>query len=76
MEIIADMRSEHSLEYYDLIIDLYSDGFFKLLKDNYPNLKLRKLRLARYLYAGFCLEAIMFLMNYDTRNKLDSAKWH
>lgn len=76
MEFIADLRSEHSLEYYDLIIDLYSEGFLKLLKDNYPNLKLSKLRLARYLYAGFCLETIMFLMNYDNRNKFDTAKWH
>ena len=69
-----ELRSEKPLEYYDLLIDLYSDELIDTIKLNFPKLKLSTLRLIRYLCAGFGIETIMYLMSYSDRKKINETK--
>lgn len=70
-----DLRSENFLQEIDDMIDGYSKGFIDAVKLSFPKMKLQRLRLVRYLYAGFSTETMMYLFNYENRAKLDNGKW-
>ena len=75
-ELYKSIVSENSLMRIDEAIDGLSKGFIDTIQLNFPNMHLSRLRLVRYLYAGFSMETMMILFRYDVngRNKIDSAK--
>lgn len=70
-----DLRSDTYLKEIDNMIDGYSKGFIDAVKESFPKMKPSRLRLVRYLYAGFSTETMMYLFGYDKRAKLDNGKW-
>lgn len=73
-QYLQHLRSEKSLEYYDDIIDFYSNGWIENIKSEYPTMRTQRLRLARYLYMGLCSESIAFLMNKKSKKLIDTDK--
>lgn len=69
------LRTDKFLNEIDNIVDGYSKGFMDSVKLSFPKMKLSRLRLVRYLYAGFSTEAMMYLFDYHNRAKLDNGKW-
>ncbi|MBD5303561.1 MAG: hypothetical protein HDS18_02270 [Bacteroides sp.] len=72
---IDSLLSDKSLSNIDLSIDLYSKGFIHIFQINFPKIRISRLRLVRYLFAGFSLETIMILQQAESRKKIDTAKW-
>ena len=70
-----DLRSDKFLREIDDMIDGYSNGFIAAVKLSFPKMKPQRLRLVRYLYAGFSTETMMYLFDYENRAKLDNGKW-
>lgn len=68
------VRSEQSLDFYDVLIDVYSDGWMDKIKEIFPEFKKSRLRLIRYLYSGFCSETIAYLTNRSSKELVNTAK--
>ncbi len=68
------LRSEKTLEYYDDIIEAYSNGWMDKIKSTYPTMRASRLRLIRYLYIGLSSESIAFLMNKSSKKLIDTDK--
>lgn len=73
-EQLSSLRSEKSLQFYDELIDLYSNGWIDYMKDNFPNLKETSIRLIRYLYIGFSTDTIAFLLKRSSRESVNVSK--
>ena len=74
VEQLSSLRSEKSLQFYDELIDLYSNGWIDYMKDNFPNLKETSIRLIRYLYIGFSTDTIAFLLKRSSRESVNVSK--
>lgn len=69
------IRSESSLSSYDSMIDIYSEGYMDYVIGLFPNVRTDKIRLIRYLYVGFSMDMILFLLGKKSRDWVDKTKY-
>ena len=69
------IRSESSLSSYDSMIDIYSEGYMDYVIGLFPNVRTDKIRLIRYLYVGFSIDMILFLLGKKSRDWVDKTKY-
>ena len=69
------IRSESSLSSYDSMIDIYSEGYMDYVLGLFPNVRTDKMRLIRYLYVGFSIDMILFLLGKKSRDWVDKTKY-
>lgn len=69
------IRSESSLSSYDSMIDIYSEGYMDYVIGLFPNVRMDKIRLIRYLYVGFSMDMILFLLGKKSRDWVDKTKY-
>ena len=69
------IRSESLLSSYDSMIDIYSEGYMDYVIGLFPNVRTDKIRLIRYLYVGFSMDMILFLLGKKSRDWVDKTKY-